>query len=58
MYYSYGSELTCEEKGYCVSIIDDVENFKTNHFISPNFSGYVPLVHELHDGNFIAKNMV
>ena len=52
------SSLNCEEKGYLVSVIEVVETFKTNHFISPNFSGYVPLVHELHDDNFIAKNRV
>ena len=57
-YYNYDSELNCEEKGYLVSLIDDVEAFKTNHSILPNFTGYVPLVHKLLDGNFIAKNVV
>jgi hypothetical protein len=57
-YYSYGSELNCEEKGYLVSFIDDVETFKSNVFISPNYTGYVPLVHQLLDGNLIAKNLV
>ena len=58
MYYSYGSELTCEEKGPLVLLINDVEIFKTNYQISQNYSGYMPLVYELHDGNFLAENMV
>ncbi|SPT20784.1 unnamed protein product [Triticum aestivum] len=56
-YYSYDSKLNCEEKGYLVSFIEDVEAFKTSHSISPNYTGYVPLVHKLLDGNFIAKNL-
>ena len=58
MCYSYGSELTCEEKGSLVMLINDVEIFKTNYQISQINSGYMPLVHELHDGNFISENMV
>ncbi|KAM3262102.1 hypothetical protein ACQJBY_052658 [Aegilops geniculata] len=57
-YYSYGSKLNCEGKCYLVSFIDDVEAFKTKHYISPNFTRYVPLVHKLLAGNFIAKNLV
>ena len=57
-YYSYGFELNCEEKGYLVSFIDDVENFKTNQFINPNYTGYVPLVHVLNDDNIFANSMV
>ena len=52
------SKLNCEEKRYLVSFIEDVEAFKTSHSISPNYTRYVPLVHKLLDGNFIAKNLV
>lgn len=46
-YYSYGLELTWEEKNSLVSFINDVETSKTKYEISQNYSGYVPLVHEL-----------
>ena len=57
-YYSYGAELTCEEINHFVSWINDVENFKTSHFIPPNYDQYMPLVHVLNYGNIHQDIMV
>lgn len=56
-YYSYGLELTWKEKNALVSFVNDVQTFKINYEVSQNYSGYVPLVHELSDGNIRANSM-
>ena len=57
-YYTYGSELTCEEINHLVSWIKDVETFKTSHNISPSYDQYMPLVHMLNYRNIHRDIMV
>ena len=57
-YYSYDSELTCEEKNHLVSFINDAETFKNSYEIPSNYAQYVPLVHVLNYGNIHGNSMV
>ena len=57
-YYTYGSELTCEDINQFVSWINDVETFKTIRHIPPSYDQYVPLVHVLNHGNFSGDTLV
>jgi hypothetical protein len=57
-YYSYDSELTCEEMNSLVSFVNVVLTFENIFGAGQNYSGYVPLVHELNGGNIRANIMV
>lgn len=56
-YYSYGSELTWEEKSSLVSFVNVVLTFKNIFGAGQNYSEHVPLVHELSGGNIRANIM-
>ena len=57
-YYTYGSELTWEEKNSLVFFVNDVLTFKSIYGADQNSTRYVPLVHTLTNINIYRKCMV
>ena len=57
-YYTYGAELTYQEKDHLISFIIDVENYNINYETPAHYGQYVPLVHVLNYVNIHGDVMV